>query len=309
MPPNNKKPAAKVATGHMALAGRRSFSDLFNVAASRPAKSPRDKNALDPSAGLRQSGHSLNHLSSAAWPGSRHTDGDAPLAPDRHPSRQRYRGAVPAPARWRRRGRSMPTRSSRQASTSGSGEKAWRVRASFLPGPAHTVTDKLDRLKLHEIDLGRRRGAGDRLRLHRAAAGKPDLPPAHLGLGQSEELDRPSRHLHPRHDRPRPGVRQDPRRAIRGPLYLEVSPRTFPIVARTGSRLSQIRFRTGHALLSEGELAALHRAETLVATEPPNISGGGIALSIDLDGDERQPDRLSRQAPHRPRRRRQARRA
>ena len=71
-----------------------------------------------------------------------------------------------------------------------------------------------------------------------------------------------------------------------GPLYLEVSPRTFPIVARTGSRLSQIRFRTGNALLSEGELEILHRAETLVATEPPNISGGGIALSIDLRGEK-----------------------
>jgi dCTP deaminase len=69
-----------------------------------------------------------------------------------------------------------------------------------------------------------------------------------------------------------------------GPLYLEVSPRTFPIVVRSGSRLSQIRFRKGHALLSEGELELLHRADTLVAAEQPNISGGGIALSIDLTG-------------------------
>ena len=29
----------------------------------------------------------------------------------------------------------------------------------------------------------------------------------------------------------------------------------------------------------------LHDAETLVASETPNISGGGIALSIDLTGD------------------------
>ncbi len=29
-----------------------------------------------------------------------------------------------------------------------------------------------------------------------------------------------------------------------GPLYLEISPRTFPIIVRAGSRLSQIRFRT-----------------------------------------------------------------
>ena len=33
------------------------------------------------------------------------------------------------------------------------GAKAWRVRASFLPGPASTVADKLERLRLHEIDL------------------------------------------------------------------------------------------------------------------------------------------------------------
>ena len=70
-----------------------------------------------------------------------------------------------------------------------------------------------------------------------------------------------------------------------GPLFMEVSPRTFPIVVRAGSRLSQIRFRTGHALLSEEELRDLHEAETLVASEEPNISGGGIALSIDLNGD------------------------
>jgi dCTP deaminase len=75
----------------------------------------------------------------------------------------------------------------------------------------------------------------------------------------------------------------------KGPLYLEVSPRTFPIVARTGSRLSQIRFRKGRAQLDEAELAALHDSETLVAAEMPNISGGGIALSVDLSGG---PDRL-----------------
>jgi len=74
-----------------------------------------------------------------------------------------------------------------------------------------------------------------------------------------------------------------------GPLYIEVSPRTFPIIARTGSRLSQIRFREGNAMLSEAELHDVHASETLVASETPNISGGGIALSIDLSGDS---DRL-----------------
>ena len=33
------------------------------------------------------------------------------------------------------------------------GAKAFRVRASFMPGPSHLVSDKLDRLSLHVIDL------------------------------------------------------------------------------------------------------------------------------------------------------------
>src|SRR5690606_28634073 len=48
--------------------------------------------------------------------------------------------------------------------------------------------------------------------------------------------------------------------------------------------LSQIRFRRGNSQLSGDDLAALHARETLVAAEQPNISGGGIALSIDLEG-------------------------
>ncbi|MGN6551621.1 MAG: 2'-deoxycytidine 5'-triphosphate deaminase domain-containing protein, partial [Pararhizobium sp.] len=33
------------------------------------------------------------------------------------------------------------------------GSIAYRVRASFLPGPDHRVADKLERLTLHEFDL------------------------------------------------------------------------------------------------------------------------------------------------------------
>ena len=47
---------------------RRPFSDLFNVAASRPAKSPRDNGPFRLVPGLRQSRRSLNHWASAARP-------------------------------------------------------------------------------------------------------------------------------------------------------------------------------------------------------------------------------------------------
>ncbi|MGN6471408.1 MAG: 2'-deoxycytidine 5'-triphosphate deaminase, partial [Rhizobiaceae bacterium] len=164
------------------------------------------------------------------------------------------------------------------------GARACRVRASFLPGPAHRVADKLERLKLHEIDLG----AGavletgcvyivplmETLKLPRdiSASANPKSSTGRLDIftrvmtDHGQEFDKiPAGYA--------------------GPLYMEVSPRTFPIVARTGSRLSQIRFRKGHAVLGEAELEALHRGERLVAADEPNITGGGIALSIDLTGD------------------------
>ncbi|WP_299865805.1 2'-deoxycytidine 5'-triphosphate deaminase [uncultured Hoeflea sp.] len=163
------------------------------------------------------------------------------------------------------------------------GATAYRVRASFLPGPAHRVEDKLSRLSMHEIDLS----AGAVLE-----TGCVYIVPLLESLDLPEEI---SASANPKSstgrldiftrvmtdygqefDKIAPGYT--------GPLWLEVSPRTFPIVARTGSRLSQIRFRQGQALLSEAELSALHRDETLVAAKSPNVSGGGIALSIDLEG-------------------------
>jgi dCTP deaminase len=165
------------------------------------------------------------------------------------------------------------------------GDKAYRVRASFLPGRENCVTEKLERLKLHEIDLSR--GAVletgcvyivpllERLALpfELAASTNPKSSTGRLDIftrvmtDYGQEFDKiPA--------------------GYSGPLWLEVSPRTFPIVVRTGSRLSQVRFRKGETIVGEFALQALHDTETLVASEEPNISGSGIALSIDLMGDD-----------------------
>ncbi|KQT54410.1 2-deoxycytidine 5-triphosphate deaminase [Aureimonas sp. Leaf454] len=164
------------------------------------------------------------------------------------------------------------------------GQTAYRARASFLPGPGSSVAEKLARFSLHEIDLtpGAVLETGcvylvplmERLALPAGvtAAANPKSSTGRLDIftrvitDGAQEFDKvPAGYT--------------------GPLYLEISPRTFPIVVRPGSRLSQIRFRAGGTLLGESELAALHEAETLVATAGANISNGGIALSIDLIGD------------------------
>jgi dCTP deaminase len=68
-----------------------------------------------------------------------------------------------------------------------------------------------------------------------------------------------------------------------GPLYAEISPKTFPVLVREGSRLSQLRLRRGDAALSGEALRALHARERLV-DRAEAVMGDGIAVSIDLAG-------------------------
>ena len=60
-----------------------------------------------------------------------------------------------------------------------------------------------------------------------------------------------------------------------GPLYIEISPRSFSILVRQGSRLNQLRLlcRTTRQardkrFLSDAELKALHKRSPLVDSEP-----------------------------------------
>jgi dCTP deaminase len=163
------------------------------------------------------------------------------------------------------------------------GDIAYRVRASFMPGPTMAVADRLQKLKLHEFSLAG--GAvletgcvyivplmeGLRLPKDIAAAANPKSSTGRLDVFTRVITDR-AREF------------DNVPAGYQGPLYLEVSPRTFPILVRSGSRLTQMRFRRGEARLDDAALAALHRKEHLV-DGAPNIAGG-IMLTIDLGGAE-----------------------
>ncbi len=165
------------------------------------------------------------------------------------------------------------------------GTKAYRIRASFLPGRGNKVTTKLDRFKLHELDLREgailETGCVYLVPLLESLALPQDIEASANPKSSTGRLDIFTRVIvdgSQAFDRIPAGYN--------GPLYLEISPSTFPVVVRTGSRLSQIRFRKGSSVLDDDALLALHKAETLVATSEPNIHNGGIGLSIDLTGDE-----------------------
>src|SRR5262245_42398845 len=163
------------------------------------------------------------------------------------------------------------------------GPRAYRVRASFLPGPSRKVADKLSDLKLHAIDLGPgavlETGCVYLVPLLESMALPAALAAATNPKSSTGRLDVFTRVI-------ADGVAafdQIPS-GYHGPLYAEVCPQTFPVVVRKGSRLSQIRFRTGTAAASDLALIELNRREKLVSTEHADIASG-IALSVDLTGD------------------------
>src|SRR5262249_21591272 len=167
------------------------------------------------------------------------------------------------------------------------GAVAYRVRASFLPGPQTTVAGRCEELKLHEIALvdGAVLETGcvyivpliEGLRLPEAisAAANPKSSTGRLDVFTRVIADN-TRGF----DRIAAGYQ--------GPLYAEISPRTFPVLVREGYRLSQIRFRHGNALLGAESLRELHARESLVDDAAADVSEG-IAVSVDLSGTLRSP--------------------
>ena len=123
------------------------------------------------------------------------------------------------------------------------GRTAYRVRASFLPGPAISVQSRIDDLVMHRINLSGEGAVLERdcvyiVPLQESLALDHDMCALTNPKSSTGRLDVFTR------------VICDGSRAFdqietgyKGPLYAEICPQTFPVLVRSGSRLSQIRFR------------------------------------------------------------------
>jgi dCTP deaminase len=70
-----------------------------------------------------------------------------------------------------------------------------------------------------------------------------------------------------------------------GPLYAEISPRTFSILVRKDSTLNQLRFRKGNPLAADSAMRKLQETEGLIGSEKSKIDiNNGVAISVDLSG-------------------------
>src|SRR5437016_968244 len=150
------------------------------------------------------------------------------------------------------------------------GEIAYRVRASFLPGPRTTVAARIDDLKLHQISLSDgavlETGCVYIVPLIESLALPDEIAAAANPKSSTGRLDVFTRVIADKtrgFDRIKAGYH--------GPLYAEISPKTFPVLVRKGSRLSQIRFRYGNALLEAEALRALHARERLVDDDDADV--------------------------------------
>ncbi|MGI9481716.1 MAG: 2'-deoxycytidine 5'-triphosphate deaminase [Hyphomicrobiales bacterium] len=160
------------------------------------------------------------------------------------------------------------------------GKTAYRVRASFLPGAGASVEDRLDSLALHQIDLENgavlETGCVYIVELQEFLALPDELSAAANPKSSTGRLDvftRVIADFAQEFDKVPAGYN--------GPLYAEISPRTFSILARTGSRLSQIRFRAGAFEASDALILNLHDKEPLITSGDINVDSG-IALTVDL---------------------------
>ena len=167
------------------------------------------------------------------------------------------------------------------------GPKAYRIRASFLPHRGEAVSTRIDGLAFQELDLTRpaifERDCVYIVPLQESL----DLPDDIGGFANPKSsigrLDVFTRLI------------ADGTNAFdlvpegyQGPLYAEIAPQSFSIVARAGDRLSQLRLRRGarHRILNLEELRHFQTTERLVDPDAFAVKDmqDSITFSIDMTG-------------------------
>jgi dCTP deaminase len=166
------------------------------------------------------------------------------------------------------------------------GPVAYRVRAGFLPGAGATVMDRVAAYSMHQVDL--RAGAVlekgcvyivplmESVSLRSRVSGTANPKSS---IGRLDIFTRLITDGATVFDQVAPGYK--------GPLYAEISPRTFSVVVHQGSRLSQLRLRRGNPSISDTAMRRLHQAVPLVDAEPGKEDiDQGVGVTVDLRGDE-----------------------
>lgn len=184
------------------------------------------------------------------------------------------------------------------------GEKAYRVRCSFLP-ENESVEQKLDKLTIYSFDL--REGTVLEQNctyivplLESVDFSKIGLPGSDADITASWQV---SARTNPKSSTGRLDIFtrvitdyshrfEEIEPGYKGQLYLEVVPKSFSVRVKTGQRLNQLRMRHGHAPVSDADILRLHeynepflfdQNQTPIAVGDLNVNNG-LFMSVSLRG-------------------------
>jgi dCTP deaminase len=176
------------------------------------------------------------------------------------------------------------------------GSKAYRIKASFLPG-RQSVGQQLEKLKQHEFSLDGgavlEQGCVYLVRLQERLSLPPSISAVANPKSSTGRIDVFTR-LITDHGEAFDWVEA----GYEGELYAEIFPRTFSVKARTGSRLSQMRFlrragsqdRYWRPEASDADLRKLDARTPLVdGTVGKATIRNGLNVGVDLRGTGRRP--------------------
>ncbi len=168
-------------------------------------------------------------------------------------------------------------------------DKAYKLRASFLPSAMSLIGPRIKQLLVEEIDLSRptllEPGNVYIAQAIEYLALPPDMEAKANPKSTTGRLDIFTRLLTERQQ-----IFESVPKGYSGELYVEIFPRTFPIIVRTGTKLNQLRFYRGESQADDEQLRKLAQKRPLVyenggVPSKPTIRGG-LRLSIDLSGHE-----------------------
>jgi len=159
------------------------------------------------------------------------------------------------------------------------GARCWRVRASFLPGPGRKVAERLRAVAMHELDLegGQvlERGCVYIAELQERLVLPPGVSARANPKSSTGRLDIFVRLLTdggPAFD--------DVATGYRGPLYVEIAPQTFSVLARAGSRLNQLRLKRGSAPIARTTTVGVDLSGALAGFRARRHAG---VIDVDLE--------------------------
>ena len=169
-------------------------------------------------------------------------------------------------------------------------KEAYRVRSSFLPGREGAVRDRLKSLNAEPVSLAGKGAVLEKgivyiARLMERLELRPNLSGAANPKSSTGRIDIFTRLIVDGGE-----AFDEVPLDYKGELWLEISPRSFSVRVKAGTKLNQVRFRSRHPqqrdrhtfTLDDADLRKRHLASSLV--DSPLDLREGVVLRVDLGG-------------------------